>query len=103
MRFGIPPKSMSLIIGTLIQKEEIEKASIFGSRGMGNYKNGSDVDIAIYGDSITGEIVNEISIKLNEKLPLPYYFDIVHYNSLKHDGLKGHIDKFGKIFYTKPL
>jgi len=48
MSFGISNKSMSIIINILRQKKEIEKASIFGSRSMGNYKNGSDIDLAIY-------------------------------------------------------
>ncbi|CCQ92933.1 DNA polymerase, beta domain protein region [[Clostridium] ultunense Esp] len=101
MNFGIPSKSMSLIINALVQKEEIEKALIFGSRSMGNYKNGSDVDIAIFGKDITMEILNQLRIELNEKLPLPYYFDIVHYDSLEHDKLKEHIDKYGKVLYEK--
>lgn len=101
MSFGISQKSMEMILSALAQREEIEKASIFGSRSMGNYKNGSDIDIAIYGINITAEILNKISIELNEKLPLPYYFDVVHYESLKHEGLKEHIDKFGKSFYNR--
>ncbi|MBZ4645255.1 MAG: polymerase subunit beta, partial [Clostridia bacterium] len=36
---------------------------------------------------------------LNEELPLPYYFDVVHYESLKHDSLKAHIDTYGRAFY----
>lgn len=99
MSFGISSKSMKMIVGVLEETKEVEKAVIFGSRSIGNYKRGSDIDIAIYGTEITWEIVNRISIELNEKLPLPYYFDIVHYESLKHDGLREHIDKFGKIFY----
>jgi len=101
MSFGISQKSMEMILGALVQTEEIEKASIFGSRSIGNYKNGSDVDIAIYGISITPEILNKVNIQLNEKLPLPYYFDVIHYEALKHEGLKEHIDKFGKNFYNK--
>lgn len=101
MRFGIPPKSMGLLIRALMEKQEIEKASVFGSRAMGNYKNGSDVDVVIYGSFITDEIVNQLSITLNEKLPIPYYFDIVHYDALKHEGLKKHIDDFGMVFYEK--
>ncbi|MCD5410424.1 MAG: nucleotidyltransferase domain-containing protein [Clostridiales bacterium] len=100
MRFGIPQKSMKLIIYTLQQKKEIEKASIFGSRSIGNYKSGSDVDIVIYGDSILAETINQISIELNEKLPLPYYFDVIHYESLKHKDLIKHIDEYAKIFYV---
>ncbi|WP_129595748.1 nucleotidyltransferase domain-containing protein [Anaerophilus nitritogenes] len=99
MKFGIPDKSMSLIIDTFLEIKEVEKAAIFGSRAMGNYKKGSDVDIVIYGKLITPEIVNQISIELNEKLPLPYYFDIIHYEFLKHEGLKRHIDKFAKNIY----
>ncbi|MBU3198395.1 nucleotidyltransferase domain-containing protein [Clostridium estertheticum] len=33
--------------------ETIEKAIIFRSRSMGNYKKDSDVDIAILGEQIT--------------------------------------------------
>ena len=40
---------MDLIVSALKKWHEIEQAAIFGSRGMGNYKDGSDVDIVIYG------------------------------------------------------
>lgn len=105
MSFGLSEKSLNLILDTLRKRKEIEKAAIFGSRSMGNYKNGSDIDLVIYGENITSEITNSISVDLNEILPLPYYFDVVHYNSLDHAGLKEHIDKYGTEFYkrnTKP-
>ena len=101
MSFGISPKSMEMIINTLMERDVVEKGAIFGSRSIGNYKNGSDIDIVIYGPQITSEILNDVSVTLNEKLPLPYYFDIVHYETLKHDGLKEHIDTFSKVFYIK--
>lgn len=100
MNFGISPRSMELIITTLKKRKEIEKASIFGSRSMGNYKRGSDIDIVIYGTDITGEILNQINVELNEKQPIPYECDVVHYETLHHEGLKEHIDSFGKIFYS---
>lgn len=101
MSFGISTQSMELILNAISKYEVIERASIFGSRSIGNYKNGSDVDIAIYGRLVTVEVVNGLSIELNEILPLPYYFDIVHYESLKHEGLKKHIDDFGVCFLKK--
>lgn len=55
---------MEMIINALREKKEIEKASIFGSRSMGNYKNGSDIDIVIYGAKITDKTLNELSIEL---------------------------------------
>ena len=101
MNFGISEKSINMIIETLKKWVEIEKAVVFGSRAMGNYKNGSDIDLAIYGSEVREEIINDVRVQLNEELPLPYYFDIIHYESLVHEGLKEHIDTFGKLFYER--
>ena len=98
--FGIPEKSMGLIRGALAACTEIDKASIFGSRAMGNYKNGSDVDLVVYGPGITPQMLNHLSIQLNEELPLPYYFDLVHYETLPHGALKEHINEYAKCFYN---
>lgn len=38
---------------------------------------------------------------LNEIYPLPYFFDIINYNSMTNENLKKHIDIEGKIIYTK--
>lgn len=38
---------------------------------------------------------------LNEIYPLPYFFDIINYNSITNENLKKHIDVEGKIIYTK--
>ncbi len=99
MNFGIPEKSTSLIKSTLMQFPEVHEAIIFGSRAMGNYKNGSDIDMALKGP-ITEETVLKIKIILDQELPLPYMFDIVNYNTIDNPDFKEHIDKFGKIFYS---
>ncbi|GEQ20486.1 hypothetical protein CBU02nite_09920 [Clostridium butyricum] len=38
---------------------------------------------------------------LNEIYPLPYFFDIINYNSITNENLKKHIDIEGEIIYTK--
>ena len=97
--FGIPEKSFDLIITALHQFPEIEKAIIFGSRSMGNYKAGSDIDIAIVGDAITPDVVLKLKAALNEQLPLPYYFDVVDYTHLENSNLRQHIETEGTLFY----
>ena len=47
---GLLDRDIKYIRKALEKYDEIEKAVIFGSRAMGNYKKGSDVDIAIDGD-----------------------------------------------------
>ncbi|MEN6462304.1 MAG: nucleotidyltransferase domain-containing protein [Syntrophomonas sp.] len=99
MNFGLSEKSLAMIIEALSRWSEIRQASIFGSRATGDYKKGSDVDIVIYGSQITEEIVVGLAALLNEGLPLPYYFDIVHYESISNDALKNEIDSYGKLLY----
>lgn len=101
MNFGLPPKSHNLIIQSLKNNKEIEKAAIFGSRALGNFKNGSDVDLVIFGSEITPQLMLRLAVQLNEELPLPYHFDLVHYESINDQALKNHIDTWGSPFYQK--
>ena len=94
-RFGLSDTQIGLIKEAVSRFAEIESAVIFGSRAMGNYKAGSDVDIALKGQRITSETVSALSTLLNEELPLPHFFDIVHYDTLDNTTLTEHIDKHG--------
>ncbi|WP_394903404.1 nucleotidyltransferase domain-containing protein [Clostridium butyricum] len=99
--YGLLERDIRYIKKALEQCEEIEKAIIFGSRAMGNYKNGSDVDIAVLGELISNNTILKLNDYLNEIYPLPYFFDIINYNSITNENLKKHIDVEGKIIYTK--
>ncbi|HET8861530.1 nucleotidyltransferase domain-containing protein [Marivirga sp.] len=50
---------------------QIEKALIYGSRAMGNYKPASDIDISLIGDDIDLSLLNQIEFDLDD-LMLPY-------------------------------
>lgn len=93
--FGLSAKDISMILEAIQKFPEIEEAIIFGSRALGNYKKGSDVDLAIKGDSITRKTLLGLSDLLNEVYPLPYFFDIVHYNTIKNSNLIKHINDHG--------
>lgn len=101
--FGLLNRDIDYICKALTQFEKIEKAVIFGSRAMGNYKKGSDIDIAIMGKSIDSKTIFRLDDLLNEVYPLPYFFDILHYDLISNEKLKNHIDKEGKIIYEKLL
>jgi len=99
--FGISDKSLDMIKSVLKDFPDVERGIIFGSRAMKNHKTGSDVDIAIEGDQVDWETTSRISGKLNEVLPLPYYFDVVDYTHLDNPELTQHIQKHGAVFYQK--
>ena len=101
--FGLKDEDISTITGIIAQYGEVEKAFIFGSRAKGNYRNGSDVDIALQGKKISLETISGISYVLNEETLMPYHFDVLNYHTLNNPDLIHHIDRVGICFYEKPF
>jgi predicted nucleotidyltransferase len=97
--FGLIESDVRYINIALGKFSEIECGIIFGSRAMGNYKKGSDIDLAIKGKGVTSKTLYKLSDLLNEEFPLPYFFDLIHYEAISNANLKDHIDKEGKIIY----
>lgn len=98
MKFGLSEKEIALMFGVFHRFPQIKKIVIFGSRAMGNFKKGSDVDLAVMGKG-NEEPASSVSRILNEETPLPYRFDIVHYETASSKELKQHIDEHGIPFY----
>ncbi|MGZ4954244.1 MAG: nucleotidyltransferase family protein [Methylobacter sp.] len=96
MDTGLTQADIERITAAIKQFPEIEEAVIFGSRVKETYKKASDVDLAIKGRAVTSETIKRLSFLLNEELSLPYFFDVVHYESLKNPLLIEHIDRIGK-------
>ena len=103
VNYGLTDRDLAQILAALHQFPQIEEALIFGSRAKGNYKLGSDVDLAIKGKNITYREVIRLSTLLNEDLPMPYFFDVVHYETLDNPALTDHIDRVGKNIYLPSL
>lgn len=101
--FGLLTEDLQYILEAIKTFAEIEKAKIFGSRALGNYKKGSDVDIAIFGENVEEKTLLRLSDILNEQSPMPYYFDIIHYDTISNPNLLKHIDQIGIEIYPASL
>ncbi len=99
-RFGLSNVCIEDIINVFKLQSEIEEAVIFGSRAIGNYKPGSDIDISLKGNKITLETIITVSLRLNE-LPYAYSYDIINYNAISNPAVTAHIDELGITFYKK--
>jgi len=75
--------------------KEICDIIIFGPRAKGNFKKGSDIDLAIKGKNISFELVAGLKTIFNQKMLIPYHVDLVHYESISNNDLINHIDRVG--------
>lgn len=98
--WGLKTKDIALLRDTFKKFPELSEVRIFGSRAMGNFKPGSDVDLALFGKKPLS-CATRISALLNEELPLPYYFDVVDYSEISNPDFLAHIDQYGKLLYSK--
>lgn len=97
--FGLPEKALTLLQNYFTHRPEIIKVLVYGSRAMGKEKPGSDIDLAIITSS-SQDISGSVQADL-EELPTPYLFDVVDYERITHQPLREHIDRVGKILFSR--
>ena len=101
MKFGLTPKAIKMIWDVFKEFPQIEEVVIFGSRAIGNFKEASDIDLALKGKPIDLSLIAKIKGRLEEETPLPYFFDIVDFNSIENQEFLDHIRQYGKVFFTR--
>jgi predicted nucleotidyltransferase len=54
------------IRGVLATFPAVERAVLYGSRAMGNFKPGSDIDLTLHGDDLTARMLGDIAEALDD-------------------------------------
>jgi predicted nucleotidyltransferase len=99
-QYGLRQKDLDYMLGLFRSIPAIEKVIIYGSRAMGNFEKGSDIDLAIVGDKVTERDIAHLHNVLENDSPTLLWFDILHYNTMKNDELKQQIDIYGKVIFS---
>ncbi|MCF8358302.1 MAG: nucleotidyltransferase domain-containing protein [Prolixibacteraceae bacterium] len=73
---------------------------IYGSRAMGNFKAGSDIDLVIIDNGLEFSELLKLENQLDDLL-LPYKIDISLKRQISNEKLLEHINRVGKVFYKR--
>lgn len=98
--FGLPPSTLDKLNGVFAQHDTIENVLIYGSRAKGNYRPGSDIDLAIQGSDIPFAEFMRIEDQIDD-LMLPYSVDLAQYRQIENVELIEHIDRVGVSIYVR--
>ena len=98
--FGLPQRTIDEIHAIFARHGKVEKVMVYGSRAMGNYSTGSDIDLTMLGDGLKYEDMIRIAGELDDS-SIPYLVDLSIFNQLNHAKLKDHIQRVGKVFYQR--
>lgn len=93
--FGLSPRTLGLLRGVLAHHRGIERAVVYGSRAKGNFRPGSDIDLALDAPQLTLSDLLRIDTELDD-LMLPYSIDLSLLQHISNPELLKHIDRVGK-------
>ncbi len=98
MSYGLSEDTIQQITSVLSNYHSVNRAILYGSRAKNNYRNGSDIDLTLLGDNLDLQLLQKISLSIDDLL-LPYKVDLSIYNDLQNRDLKEHINRVGITFY----
>lgn len=85
MKFGLEKRHLDFILQVLKDNipQKDAKFYIFGSRAKGNYKEYSDIDIAVKlpDEKLSADILGKILMKFSDST-LPYEVDVIDLNAI---------------------
>lgn len=100
MIYGLKQSTVDKINAVFHDYPEIRQVILYGSRAIGNCRNGSDIDLTIVGEKVTHHQQLRIENKLDELL-LPYKIDLSLMHEIENPDLLDHIRRVGVVFYEK--
>ena len=98
MKYGLSDTVIKELQDVFRRHANIRKVLIFGSRSKGNYREGSDIDLALIGNGIDYRQLLEILCEI-DNLELLYSVDLLDYQKKKGTPIGDHIERFGQVFY----
>lgn len=99
--YGLSEWTMNDLMSVFRRHPKVSKVILFGSRAKGNYRIGSDIDLALVGEDIDHEEMLRIYNDIDD-LGLLYKVDLLHYEEKRGMPIGDHIDRVGKVLYSCP-
>ncbi len=100
MNFGLKTATIQAIQEVFKLHHEVEKAILYGSRAIGNYRPGSDIDLTLAGEKLSLTMLQKIEDELDDLL-LPYKIDLSLHKQIENKELLEHIERVGKVFFER--
>lgn len=100
--FGLRSDILEKINAVFSKISAVESVKIYGSRAKGNYRNGSDIDLSCFGDSLTHSDLLRLIDDL-DALWLPWKIDLSLFKNISNEKLKEHIQRMGIEIYKRQV
>ena len=93
---AVPESVAKSICEILGRHPNVRRAVLFGSRAKGNFREGSDIDLALEGEGELSLLIGEF-----DDAPIAHRVDILLKEKIDHPALLEHIERVGRVFYER--
>ena len=101
MKFGLSDAVLADLCQVFSAYPQIEQVLIFGSRAKNTFKDGSDIDLAVFAPNMSAQHFSHLWNALDD-LPLVFKMDVLYWDQLGHARLKQKILIEGQVLYPCP-
>lgn len=92
--FGLTEVQVNSIRSICRRNPAVDRVLVFGSRSMGHYREGSDLDVCLMDKDMPFSELLQLQVQI-DNLNLPIHCDVVRYSSIRNDALRAHIQRVG--------
>ena len=96
---GLPQPACQRLLDVLQQSPKVEEVWLFGSRAMGRHREGSDLDLCLFGEAITHLDRLQLMHAIDELL-LPWPVDLALLHEMP-DELLAHLSRVGRCLWCR--
>ena len=96
---GLSSRTQSGLMEAFRAFPSVIQVKLFGSRAMGCYREGSDIDLALVTNQFSHSDLLRLSQKIDDLL-LPYKVDLVVMHEIENPALVDHINRVGLDFLS---
>ncbi len=97
---GLPSEASREVLAEIQKQTPVQRVVLYGSRALGRYRSGSDVDLCLTAPAMTLEQLLQLGAQLDDLL-LPWRIDLQLDHLISHEGLREHIERAGVCLWQR--
>ena len=96
----MPTEASNQLLAEIQKQRPVQRVVLYGSRALGRYRSGSDVDLCLTAPTMTLGQLLELGAQLDDLL-LPWRIDLQLDHLISHEGLREHIQRAGVCLWQR--
>jgi len=97
---GLPSEACEQVLVEIQKQTPVQRVVLYGSRALGRYRSGSDVDLCLTAPAMTLEQLLHLGAQLDDLL-LPWRIDLPLDHLISHEGLRDDIQRTGVCLWQR--